>query len=64
MALSRNGVAELRVKKEVEKVADGGTEEDLAYLDVSSSGTCLGTDDERRALVGGRNDFVIPVIYL
>ena len=30
MALSLNGVAEFRVKKELEKQAEGGTEEDLA----------------------------------
>ena len=35
-ALSLNGVAELRVKKEVEMEADGGTEDDLVYLAVSS----------------------------
>ena len=35
-ALSLNGVAELRVKKEVEMEADGGTEDDLVYLTVSS----------------------------
>jgi len=35
-ALSLKGVAELRVKKEVEKEADGGTEDDLACLAVSS----------------------------
>jgi len=35
-ALSLNGVAELRVKKEGEKEAEGGTEDDLVYLAVSS----------------------------
>jgi len=62
IALSLNGVAELREKKEVEKEADGGTEDDLEYLAVSRSGTCLGTEDDRRALVGGRIDLVTPVI--
>jgi len=55
-------VAELLEKKEVEKEADGGTEDDLEYLAVSRSGTCLGTEDDRRALVGGRNDLVTPVM--
>ena len=55
-------MAELLEKKEVEKEADGGTEEDLEYLAVSRSGTCLGTEDDRRALVGGRNDLFIPVM--
>ena len=63
IALSLNGVEELREKKEVEKQADGGTEDDLAYLDISSCGTCLGTEDDLRALFGGRNDLFTPVIY-
>ena len=50
------------MKKEVEKEAEGGTDEDLAYLAVSRGGTCLGTEEDRRALVGGRNDLVTPVI--
>ena len=50
MALSLNGVAELRVKKEVLKEADGGTEDDLTCLSVSKCGTCLGTEDDLRVL--------------
>jgi len=63
MALSLKGVAEGEEQKEDEKEAEGGTEDDLACLDVFSGGTCLGTDDDRRALDGGRSDLVRPVIY-
>ena len=62
IALSLNGVAEWEEQKEDEKDAEGGTEDDLAYLAVSSGGTCLGTEDDLRALDGGRNDLVRPVI--
>ena len=63
IALSLNGVAEWEEQKEDEKEPDGGTDVDLAYLAESSGGTCLGTEDDLRALDGGRNDFVRPVIY-
>ena len=63
MALFLKGVAEWEEQKEDEKEAEGGTEDDLAYLAVSSGGTCLGTEDDLRALDGGRNDLVRPVIY-
>ena len=56
-------MAEREELKEDEKEPDGGTEDDLAYLAVSSGGTCLGTEDDLRALDGGRNDLVTPVIY-
>ena len=62
IALSLKGVAELLEKNDVEKEADGGTEDDLEYLALSRSGTCLGTEDDRRALARGRNDLFIPVI--
>ena len=51
------------MKKDDEKVTDGGTDDDLAYLDESSLGTCLGTDEDLRALLGGVNVLLIPVMY-
>ena len=48
MALSRNGVAAWRVKKEGEKQAEGGTEEARLFCsgNISSScGTWFGTED-------------------
>ena len=63
LKLTHPSVAELWDKKYVEKQADGGTEDDLAYLDISNCGTCLGTEDDLRALFGGRNDLFTPVIY-
>jgi len=64
MALSLNGVAELRVKKELEKQAEGGTEEDLALRAVSSCGTCLGTEDDLSVLFScGQYDLYTPVMY-
>jgi len=35
-ALSLKGVAEFRVKNDDEKVKEGGTDDDLAYLDASN----------------------------
>jgi len=65
MALSLNGVAACRVKKEVENLAEGGTEEDLALRAVSSCGTCLGTEEDLSVLFSsGLDGLYIPVIYL
>jgi len=51
------------VKKEVEKQAEGGSEEALACLVVSSCGTCLGTEEDLRALfICGRYDLATPVM--
>jgi len=61
-ALSLKGVAELRVNNEDEKLKEGGTDDDLAYLDESSSGTCLGTDEDLRALFGGVSVLLMPVM--
>ena len=63
IARSLKGVAEFRLKNDDEKVTDGGTDVDLAYLDESSLGTCLGTDEDLRALLGGVNVLLIPVMY-
>jgi len=63
MDLSLKGVAELRVKKEVEKQAEGGREDALACLVESNCGTCLGVEEDLRALFSiGRYDLATPVI--
>ena len=50
------------MNNEDEKLKEGGTDDDLAYLDESSSGTCLGTDEDLRALFGGFSVLLMPVM--
>ena len=50
------------MNNEDEKLKEGGTDDDLAYLDESSSGTCLGTDEDLRALFGGVSVLLMPVM--